>query len=138
MEHLLFVYGTLKRGFSHHEKYLGRSVLISRAETSDAYPMVLCSERYYPVMIDAMGSGQRVQGELYRVDAALIDNLDVLERVNERDGYQRRRLSTTLPDGAIKNAWCYIKAPAWVEDVRSDSLSHYDDARYVPRDDGLD
>ncbi|MDL0433996.1 gamma-glutamylcyclotransferase family protein [Marinobacter sp. TBZ242] len=129
MDHLLFVYGTLKRGFAHHERYLGLSQFIANVKTAEPHPLVLCSERYEPVMIDAKGHGKKVMGELYWVDDVLIDNLDFLEKVNEPDGNQRRRVEVVLPDGTSQRAWCYVKNSTLVKDIRSKPISIYEDDR---------
>lgn len=138
MPHLLFVYGTLKRSFPHHDRYLGGTEFIGQALTREPFPLVLNGPRYSPILIDAQGHGLRVQGELYRIDDHTLDDLDRLEQVNARDGCQRRRLTVTGPDNIAQAAWCYMKLPTWVEDVRSEPLAVYDDVRYQPRDESLD
>ncbi|QJQ95955.1 MULTISPECIES: gamma-glutamylcyclotransferase family protein [Halomonadaceae] len=138
MTHLLFVYGTLKRGFAHHERYLGQAEFLDKAITCEPFPLVLNGPRFSPVLIDAQGHGLQVKGELYRVGNATLDELDRLERVNLRDGYCRRRLTIADSNGIARAAWCYLKHSTWVEDVRSEPLDIYDDERYRPRDDGLD
>ncbi|PAU78308.1 gamma-glutamylcyclotransferase family protein [Halomonas salipaludis] len=135
MSHLLFVYGTLKRGFANHAGYLGEAEFLDLAVTCEPFPLVLNGPRYSPVLVDAQGQGLKVQGELFRVDAPTLDELDRLERVNDRDGYRRRRLAIADPHGQVQAAWSYLKPPSWVEDVRSEPMAVYDDRRYRPRPD---
>lgn len=130
MLHLLFVYGTLKRGFVNHEPYMASAEFLGTVKTCETFPLVLHGASYTPVLVDTGGRGHRIQGELYRIDNPTLDELDRLEEVNARDGYRRRRLSVTDSRGAIHNVWGYLKPVTWVEDVRSEPMSVYQDRRY--------
>ncbi|GGX88304.1 gamma-glutamylcyclotransferase [Litchfieldella qijiaojingensis] len=132
MTHLLFVYGTLKRGFTNHGPYMTTATFLDTAKTCDTFPLVLHGADYTPVLIDAQGRGHRVKGELYRVDNPTLDKLDRLEGVNERDGYRRRRLAVTDSQGGMRSVWGYFKSPAEVEDVRSKPLAVYDERHDRP------
>lgn len=81
----LFVYGTLMRGEHHHDVIAGAE-LIGEAATLPAYELVLID--YFPAML--AGGSTAVHGELYRVDAATLARLDVLEEVP--DYYVRVRI----------------------------------------------
>lgn len=77
--HLLFVYGSLKRGHRHHAE-LERGRFVRTVVTAAAYRLLLLGD--YP----ALTCGSRpVCGELYEVDDALLSNLDAFEG----DGYRR-------------------------------------------------
>ncbi|MFC3286048.1 gamma-glutamylcyclotransferase family protein [Litchfieldella rifensis] len=132
MQHLLFVYGTLKRGFINHDGYLAKARFLDTARTCEPFPLVLQGASYTPVLVDTGGRGHRVQGELYRVDNPILDELDRLEEVNARDGYRRRRLAVTDSQGGIHRAWGYLKPATWVEDIRGGPMSVYQDRRYRP------
>ncbi len=134
MSHLLFVYGTLKQGYPNHNDWMAYAEFVDASLTCEPYPLVLNGARYSPVLVDAEGHGHRVHGELYRVDETLLDELDRLERVNDRDGYRRRRIAVVDTGGHPVAAWSYLKAPAWVDDVRSEPLANYVDDRYRSRD----
>lgn len=134
MSHLLFVYGTLKRGYGNHDGWMAHAEFIDESLTCEPFPLVLNGDRYAPVLVDAEGHGLQVRGELYRVDETVLDGLDRLERVNDLDGYRRRRLAVVDSGGQPFAAWCYLKAPSWVDDVRSEPLAVYDDDRYRSRD----
>lgn len=81
----IFVYGTLKRGFSRHsvlkdQKYLGI------AKTEAKYAM--CAYGGYPALVDDklaeksnLVADKAVFGELYEVDESCIVELDIIEGV---------------------------------------------------------
>lgn len=96
MDRLLFVYGSLKRGFCHHRELAGAEFLGS-ARSRTGYRLVMHGQ--YPALL-AGGSGV-VHGELYRVSSALLAELDAFEGVP--DLYQRTYV--TLEDG--REAACY-------------------------------
>eukprot|EP01065_Artemidia_motanka_P020259 TRINITY_DN24280_c0_g1_i1.p1 TRINITY_DN24280_c0_g1~~TRINITY_DN24280_c0_g1_i1.p1 ORF type:complete len:419 (+),score=93.29 TRINITY_DN24280_c0_g1_i1:94-1257(+) len=82
----IFVYGTLKRGFSNYNARLrGKSGVHYRCDavTVDRFPMFVDFYRV-PYMVDyrvdeRSGFGGQVHGELFHVDADRRDDLDVLE-----------------------------------------------------------
>lgn len=83
--HLIFTYGTLKRGFPNH------SLMQSLIDQNDAvfqgthvtlhsYPLV-CGPNSIPYLINLPGSGHRVKGELYSVSTRGLVRLDELEGI---------------------------------------------------------
>lgn len=75
---LLFVYGTLKKGYWNH-RLLGASELIAPAKTMSHYPMI---DIGYPKLYLEVGQGHKIVGEVYRVDGPETwANLDRLEGV---------------------------------------------------------
>ncbi|CAJ1436102.1 unnamed protein product, partial [Effrenium voratum] len=77
----VFVYGTLKRGFTNHVRYLGlaekcrKAVYAGRAKTRLRFPMVLRPPHVEPttvapVLMDKEGAGHHIHGEVYRVDGS--------------------------------------------------------------------
>ena len=77
----LFVYGSLKRGFRHHDLLFGARFR-GEAETAAGYHLVLLGE--YPAL--AQGGDGTVTGELYSVDDELLARLDRFEGPD----YERR------------------------------------------------
>ncbi|WP_136253346.1 gamma-glutamylcyclotransferase family protein [Onishia niordana] len=130
MSHLMFVYGTLKLGFVNHADHLNNAEFVDHGTTCDAYPLVLHGDDFRPVLVEAKGQGYLVAGELYRVDSQTLDALDSLERVNEHDGYRRRRLTISDDEGQQHSAWVYMKPSAWVDDVRSEMMEVFNDERH--------
>lgn len=81
--HLIFSYGTLKRGFPNH--YLMQQLMDQNAAvflgpycTHESYPLV-CGPYNIPYLINLPGSGNRVKGELYSVSTQGLARLDELE-----------------------------------------------------------
>lgn len=73
-EHLVFVYGTLRRGEPNH-RLLARARFLSAAVTLPGFALVDLG--LYPAMI--AGGASAVVGEVYAVDARTLARLDILE-----------------------------------------------------------
>jgi gamma-glutamylaminecyclotransferase len=71
----VFVYGTLKAGFSNHH-WMGAARLVTKAQTSDLFAMYRAPSYPYLSKLPAL---YRVQGELYEADEELMKKLDILE-----------------------------------------------------------
>jgi gamma-glutamylcyclotransferase (GGCT)/AIG2-like uncharacterized protein YtfP len=109
---LLFVYGTLMRGFDHP-----MAQLLSR--TADFIGEARCRGRlylvkHYPGFVPSDDADDVVHGELFRlreVDASLRE-FDMYEACGEGFAepteYVRRKLAVTLHDGKVRKAWTYI------------------------------
>lgn len=104
MHSLVFVYGTLKKGFSNH-RLLAGSEYLGTAQTVEKYamyttgtPIVLKDEAVSPI-----------HGELYRVNEATLVALDSLE--GHPDWYRREEISIFV-DGEQgryqETAWLYF------------------------------
>ena len=72
----VFVYGTLKRGFSNHH-YLRRARFVGRARTPAAFQLFDLGA--YPGAW--MPGNSVIEGEVYDVDALTLASLDHLEEV---------------------------------------------------------
>ncbi|OAF06405.1 hypothetical protein AYJ54_17385 [Bradyrhizobium centrolobii] len=108
---LLFVYGTLMRGFDHpmarllamHADFLGEATCRGRLFLVKHYPGLLLSD----------APSDLVHGELFRLRAGdeLLRELDMYEACGEGfpepTEYLRERIDVTLADGAITKAWTY-------------------------------
>jgi gamma-glutamylcyclotransferase (GGCT)/AIG2-like uncharacterized protein YtfP len=109
---LLFVYGTLMRGYEHpmarllstNADFIGEASCRGRLYQVKHYPGLVLSDKDY----------ERVFGELYRLRAVedLLREFDMYEACGEGfpepTQYVRRMLSVTLADGAVSDAWTYI------------------------------
>lgn len=114
MSEHLFVYGTLKRSFSHPM----HALLVQHAQFSG--PATLCGRMYrvahYPGVVLSDDPAQVVVGELYRVtDApALFRALDDYEECTPAHPapheYVRAQCPVRLPDGTVLQAWVYLFA----------------------------
>jgi len=96
----LFVYGSLKRGFSHHG-VLGGAPFEGPARTAQGFRLVLQGE--YPALV--RGGTGCVHGEVYRVTDELVVELDRFEGCP--DLYRRELVS--LDDGS--SALSYLIPP---------------------------
>jgi gamma-glutamylaminecyclotransferase len=88
MRELLFVYGTLKEGFFNHHINRGER-LPGEFVTRQRFPLYLIGPRYLPWLVNAPGEGEHVVGQLYRVDQAMLQVMDELERVGHAGWYER-------------------------------------------------
>lgn len=104
---LVFVYGTLKRGFHNHRVMAeAGGEFVCEGVTVTPFPLV---ERGLPFLIFRPGEGHRVEGEIYRVgDERGWERLDRLE--GHPDFYQRRLIEAEGADGEIYEAWAYFIA----------------------------
>jgi gamma-glutamylcyclotransferase (GGCT)/AIG2-like uncharacterized protein YtfP len=83
-KHLVFVYGSLRRGHSNHREMAGAALVRADARLV-GYRRVLYDSGYPAIHWRA---GEEVTGELYEVDAAHLERLDEFEGCPE--WYQRR------------------------------------------------
>lgn len=146
MKHLVFVYGTLKQGFPNFANNHGTRVP-GMFTTVERYPLYLVGARCSPWLLDRMGDGERVVGQVFEVDATALATMDALERTSEPDGYRRVELQLLQSDsGASLTAFAYLKqADLLAEaDICGGPLSEYTmdhAARYksrTPSDTGAD
>jgi len=109
---LLFVYGTLMRGYSHpmarllaaNADFLGEASCRGR----------LYKVKHYPGLVLSDEASDVVFGELYRLRAAeaLLREFDIYEACGESfpepTQYVRQRLPVTLAGGSVIEAWTYL------------------------------
>ena len=95
----VFVYGTLKMG-RRNNGLLAAATYIGEAKTEPKYTMY--SVGYFPYVTE--GGQQTIQGEIFDVDEATLNELDALE--NHPAWYERKVVQTSLGE-----AWMYIMPP---------------------------
>src|ERR1700742_4682676 len=124
---LLFVYGTLMRGYSHpmarllsaNADFLGEASCRGR----------LYQVKHYPGLVLSEDAAEIVHGELYRLRAVddLLREFDMYEACGEGfpepTQYVRRMLVVTMADGTTHDAWTYVynwpvEGLAWIESGR--------------------
>lgn len=86
--HLLFVYGSLKQGFANEHINTGQRVE-GAYRTFQPHPLFLMGQGEVPCLVLSPGQGFQVVGELYRVSAEGVHQMDRLERIGEPEGYER-------------------------------------------------
>lgn len=90
---LIFVYGTLKRGFCRSH-YLTDQTFLEAAHTIPGYTMYDCGE--YPGLVADPAAGYSIQGELWSVDERGIATLDEVEGVFE-NWFSRQKIELQQP-----------------------------------------
>jgi gamma-glutamylaminecyclotransferase len=101
---LIFVYGSLKRGYALHHLLEGQAFL-GPVTTCPLYRIFDLGS--YPGLVD-WPEGLAVQGELYEVDAECLKRLDEAEGVDE--GLYARRIIKLQPpfDRVETSAWFWL------------------------------
>ena len=102
---LVFVYGSLKKGFGNHRllensKYIAKGVTVS-----EGFDMGSCGG--FPGVTS--GGEYRIYGELYEVDDDTFERLDTLE--GNGHFYEREEIdimSISQPAAKVYTAWMYI------------------------------
>jgi gamma-glutamylcyclotransferase (GGCT)/AIG2-like uncharacterized protein YtfP len=74
--HNVFVYGSLKRGFTNHSLMAGQH-FIAVAQTQPRYKLYTLTS--FPAMVEAAEAGRSIEGEIWAVDSACLARLDLLE-----------------------------------------------------------
>lgn len=105
MTDLVFVYGTLKRGF-HNHSLLSSSSFLGQAETCKSF--VVLDGPGFPFMVKKYQEITKlpVVGELYSVNKSVLAQLDHLE--GNGLFYERELISVQLECGALYLAWAYL------------------------------
>ena len=151
-EHLVFVYGTLKRGEPNYsliqpgKQVSGKSVLIGTGHTQNKFPLVIATRYNIPHLLDAVGKGNLVTGEIYSVDESMLNNLDILEGIPKH--YQRRRENIVLQEcllphertedlkaNTVLNCWIYVCGNFKEELLQLPHLTSFSNeiTGYIPR-----
>jgi len=99
--HLIFVYGTLRKGQCNHH-FLDRSKFLGNAKTKRRYALY---GNWLPFLSRA-GSVSHVTGEIYSIDDTALSQLDQLE--GHPDAYKREQAEVVLEDGKELLAWIYF------------------------------
>jgi len=99
---LVFVYGTLKRGFYNGKLLEGEATaaLVGSFVTQDKFPLIT-DEYYVPYLLPTKGTGFNIIGEVWKVNQTTFDKLDKLEGFP--DYYNRKQIQvspTAVQDGA--------------------------------------
>jgi gamma-glutamylaminecyclotransferase len=99
---LLFVYGTLRRGFENHEAYLKGSLFMGRAVTCDKFALFM---EDFPYM-NKVPAVSFIVGEIYQVNEGTLKHIDSLEGHPEE--YRRELITVVTQQGRKYAAWAYF------------------------------
>jgi len=104
---LVFVYGTLKRGFINHHRMEGQE-FVGAAATVPGY--VLYELEGYPGMVADAAAAEGVTGEVWSVDDECLRGLDALEGTGE-GLYRRESVPLQAPfAGSRVEAYVYMRS----------------------------
>ena len=102
---LLFVYGSLKKGFDNHNLLSKYAKRLGKAHTVKKFAMFEDSFGNYPYLVDMPLS--KIKGELYQITRA-----ELLKKIDEFEGtpdyYERKKIEVKSHHG-IKRAFVYIQ-----------------------------
>jgi gamma-glutamylaminecyclotransferase len=105
----VFVYGTLKRGGDNHP-YIAYQQFLGPARTPPGYTLYSLGD--YPGMVRTPEDTAGVNGELWAVDDACLQQLDLLEGVAE-GLYERVSLKLAAPaDVGPVETYLYLRSVA--------------------------
>lgn len=126
MQHLIFVYGTLKQGFRNHHVNQGERVP-GCFTTVQPLPLYIVGPRHLPWLVNQPGRGLPVQGELYQVDDDGLARMDELEALHLPDWYAREPLQVRDEAGRVWDCQVYFGAAArlQLDDVHSGPVAAY-------------
>ncbi|HEY5311073.1 MAG TPA: gamma-glutamylcyclotransferase family protein [Pirellulales bacterium] len=103
-EHPVFVYGSLKRGQPNH-RLLMDAEFLGHGRTEPLFALYCLGP--YPAMVRESTGPIAVEGELYRISAGLLAELDQFEA--RGDLYERQLLPIDGPGGGqSQRAWAYL------------------------------
>lgn len=125
--HLVFVYGTLQRGFSNHH-ILSQARFLGPARSRDEYALYV---EYFPKVIPHERVSV-IHGELYLVDDYTLALLDDLE--DHPFLYRREQIPVITDDGSETLAWIYFHPEASGQLVASGDLKAWLEEQQEPRD----
>mmetsp|Transcript_31354 Transcript_31354/g.47401 ORF Transcript_31354/g.47401 Transcript_31354/m.47401 type:complete len:159 (-) Transcript_31354:800-1276(-) len=133
----LFVYGTLRKGFSNYQRVMQDCVhhYLGIARTLEPIRL-FCDSYYIPYAVCGKG-GVPIVGELFSVDEELLEKLDELEGVAS-GRYSRVQVRVVASDGSGEHEvgmYCItsevprLETRAMIEEYTAELNSHW-----VPRD----
>jgi gamma-glutamylaminecyclotransferase len=128
----VFIYGTLKGSFAFHELGLAGAGFLGRYQTAQPYPLYIAMPFYGPMMLDRPGEGLVVQGEVYEADEERLQLIDGLEDVGKPGSFRSTIMVETAGGAQGFAAVAYFKDESWLNPLHSDTLSDYQDRRFIP------
>jgi len=102
-EHLVAVYGTLKKGHGNYYNYLTTSKRVGSGTTKDKYPLVI---KGLPYMIEERGHGYNVEVDIFKVSDEVLAKLDRLEQ--HPTWYRRKKIDIVTSKGKTLSCWLYF------------------------------
>lgn len=121
---LIFVYGTLKRGFRNHH-LLDGARFVEEAKTAPYW--MLASAGSFPVLFRGRAC---VTGEVWEINRATLTHLDYLE--SNGFMYHRHRIYVSTSSGKTLRVWAYVGADDfWLSRLSTQRLDVGEDGAYT-------
>ena len=122
-KNIIFVYGTLKRGFPLH-LVLEESKFLGMATSVYKYPMIANKFGTYPFLIDLKGKGNYIKGEIFEITNEVFSELDKIEGVPNL--FVRAFIDVHTNDGEQYHAIAYVRADNYIIDKSISLLKNWD------------
>ncbi len=101
-DHVVAVYGTLKKGHGNYHRYLTDSKFVGSGTTKDKYPLIIHG---LPYMLDKKGKGHNVKVDVFKVNDTVLGKLDQLE--GHPNWYCRKQITITMKKKEV-TCWLYF------------------------------
>ena len=119
----VFVYGTLKEGYSNHNYWMKGTSFYAEGETVDKWTMV-GKGMSYPYLLEENDSyGANIKGEVYTVTREQLLNLDTLEGCPYH--YRRKVINIKVDEGNVVQAYVYYKNSITYEDLSKEFIDEW-------------
>lgn len=119
----VFVYGTLKKGLSNHDRYLSGAKFLGNATTLLTWAMIGEGKGFPYLLFPDKTQGLHIKGEVYEVNEQQKKMLDYLEGVPTH--YKEAYIGVKYDDGAVTHVKTYIKATIDKSDVTHKYISEW-------------
>jgi gamma-glutamylaminecyclotransferase len=113
-EHLVAVYGTLKKGNSNYYHYLRSAGYLGAGQTKDRYPLIVDG---LPYLIEKKGIGYNVDVDVFKVNSETLEELDRLE--GHPRWYVRKQIQIQMKKRVL-TCWIYFNGT----EVRGNAVMH--------------
>lgn len=133
--HLVFSYGTLKRGQPNHHHMAagiesGDCELVGFGVTLTRYPLIVDQLFNIPFLLDVTDNlnAMNVEGEVYSVNDVMLERLDRIER--HPVFYTRREIPVCINGNTEQLAWCYLMHNFRKDFLQLPAVQKYDSKDY--------
>lgn len=119
---LVFVYGTLKEGFSNNLYYMYNADFIDAGTSVEKYAMI-GKDMAFPYLLGLHKDGHNIKGELYEVSPTTLKRLDQLEGYPVH--YDKTTIDIVDSKGQVHKATTYIKAKLYQSDLDKEFIDEF-------------
>jgi len=114
----VFVYGTLKEGYSNHNFFLGEATKVGKAKSASKWVMIGTDMSFPYILNRDAKDGMFINGEVYEVTPSELEALDRLEGVPSH--YKKTYMYVEYEDKTImsENVLVYVKTTPTIADYQ--------------------